>query len=340
MTAMMEMDQDTILSVRNLKTYFETEEGLLKAVDGVSYNINRGQIMGLIGESGCGKSVSSFSIVQLLTKNARIVAGEILFRRKNGDVVDLVKLKPTSREMRGIRGGEIAVIFQEPMSSLSPVHSVGNQISENLIVHLGMKKKEATEYTIELLNKVGISEPAQRVKEYPHQLSGGMCQRVMIAQAIACNPVLLIADEPTTALDVTIQAQIIELLQSLQAEFQMSILYVTHDLGVLTEVADSLSVMYLGRTIEKGRMTDIFSDPLHPYTRELIRSIPKLGHSGLKRLSAIKGTVPIPIDLPERCVFYDRCHEADPDICGEGHPVELAFENEHFVQCRRVNRES
>ncbi|MBV7335106.1 ABC transporter ATP-binding protein [Chloroflexi bacterium TSY] len=295
--------------------------------------------MGLIGESGCGKSVSSFSIVQLIPKNARIVAGEILFRRKNGDVVDLVKLQPGSREMREIRGGEIGVIFQEPMASLSPVHSVGNQISENLILHLGMKKKEAIEYTVELLHKVGISEPAQRVKEYPHQLSGGMCQRIMIAQAIACNPVLLIADEPTTALDVTIQAQIIELLQSLQEEFHMSILYVTHDLGVLTEVADFLSVMYLGRTIEKGRMTDIFRDPLHPYTRDLIRSIPKMGNSTLKRLSAIQGTVPIPIDLPERCVFYDRCTEADAEVCGEGYPVELSFGNEHYVQCRRVDRE-
>lgn len=335
----MEMNKDVVISVRNLKTYFNTGVGLLKAVDGVSYEIKQGQVMGLIGESGCGKSVSSFSIVKLLPKIAYIASGEILFRRKNGELVDLVKLNPKSKTMREIRGGEISVIFQEPMSSLSPVHSVGNQISENLIMHSGMNKKEANEYAVELLDKVGIAVPQKRIKDYPYQLSGGMCQRVMIAQAIACKPVLLIADEPTTALDVTIQAQITDLLRSLQEEYNMSILYVTHDLGVLSEVADYLSVMYLGKTIEKGKTNDILRNPKHPYTRELMRSIPKLGEREAKRLYAIKGTVPIPIDLPDRCVFFERCNVADQKICNGIHPEEVEVGKGHFVQCYFSNRE-
>ena len=321
-----------LLQVKNLKTYFYLDEGVLKAVDDVSFKIQKKMVLGVVGESGCGKSVTAQSILRIVPDPGKIVEGEI-FLHQDGKVTDLVKLDPYGKEIRAIRGKEITMIFQEPMTSLSPVHTIGDQIMEAILLHRNMNKNEAKELTLEMLYKVGIPNPYQRINEYPHQLSGGLRQRAMIAMALSCNPSLLIADEPTTALDVTVQAQILELMKDLQAEFGMSIMFITHNLGVIAEVSDEVMVMYLGKAVEYASVDEIFHNPLHPYTVRLLRSIPKVGRKARTRLDAIKGTVPLPLDLPPGCSFYPRCPEAKKGLCNKEDPPLVEVKKGHWVSC-------
>jgi len=295
-----------ILQVENLRTWFKTDSGLARAVDGVSFHVNPGETLGIVGESGSGKSVTSLSIMRLIPQPPGQIQPDsrILFRNHAGEMEDLAKAP--ERRMREIRGNDIAMIFQEPMTSLNPVFKVGDQIVESLRLHQNLNKRDARDRAIEMLQLVGIPIPHQRVDEYPHQLSGGMRQRVMIAMALACNPKLLIADEPTTALDVTIQAQILELLNRLQEELGMSIILITHDLGVVAETCDRVIVMYAGQVFEEGPVDDVFHDPQNPYTEGLLRSMPRLGEE-VERLAVIPGVVPSPTNWPAGCRFRDRC---------------------------------
>ena len=302
-----------LLEISGLSTVFPTDDGIVRAVNDVTLSISGGQTLGLVGESGCGKSVTGLSILQLVPSPGIIKQGQILYRRNGADdTVDITKLPPRGDEMRSIRGNEIAMIFQEPMTSLNPVYTIGNQIAESIILHQRLGKKKAREHAIEMLARVGIPGPRQRVDEYPHQLSGGMRQRVMIAMALCCNPVMLIADEPTTALDVTIQAQVLDLMRELQQEMGMAILMITHDLGVIADLADEVVVMYAGRVVEKGSLDAIFYESMHPYTRGLLASIPVLGKQSGERLRSIPGTVPHPLALPTGCMFRPRCKERTP----------------------------
>ncbi|UCH24402.1 MAG: ABC transporter ATP-binding protein [Trueperaceae bacterium] len=321
----------TLLDVRDVRTYFHLDEGVLKAVDGVSFDIGKQETLGIIGESGSGKSVTAQSIMRIVPKPGRIRSGEILLHHDDR-TTDLTQLKPFGPEIRSIRGKDIAMIFQEPMTSLSPVHTIGNQIREAILLHRTEDRKEAEAITLDMLSRVGISNPKQRVNEYPHQLSGGMRQRAMIAMALSCNPKLLIADEPTTALDVTVQAQILELIKELQEQFHMSVLYITHDLGVIAEVCDKVAVMYLGRVVEYGSVRDIFYHPLHPYTVRLLKSMPKMGHKQ-DRLEAIEGNVPIPLDPPVQCGFVERCTEAMAGRCEVAVPALVEVDKQHWVRC-------
>jgi oligopeptide/dipeptide ABC transporter ATP-binding protein len=321
-----------VLEINRLKTYFYLDEGTLKAVDGVSFSVGEQKTLGLIGESGCGKSVTALSVLRIVPKPGKILAGQILFTGRNGQLTDLAQLDPFGENIRAIRGAEIAMVFQEPMTSLSPVHSIGNQLMEAILLHRTEDKIEAREIALEMLNRVGIPDPTQRIEEYPHQLSGGMRQRVMIAMALSCNPTLFIADEPTTALDVTVQAQILELIKELQDQFQMSVLYITHNLGVIAEISDQVCVMYLGRIVESGPVHTIFHHPLHPYTIRLLDSIPKIGQRKA-RLSVIKGTVPIPLDPPNECGFLPRCPEAITGTCNAAIPALVNIENNHYIRC-------
>ena len=306
--------EKSLLEISGLKTVFPTDDGIVNAVNDVSFKIDRGQTIGVVGESGCGKSVTGLSLLQLVPSPGRIEAGEIQFYRYGEeDPLDIAQVPPKSELMRQIRGNEIAIIFQEPMTSLNPVYTVGNQIAEAIILHEQVDKKTARERAIEMIARVGIPAPVQRVDEYPHQLSGGMRQRIMIAMALCCSPTLLIADEPTTALDVTIQAQVLGLMQELQAEMGMAIMLITHDLGVIADLADEVVVMYAGRVVEKGTVDDIFYNPLHPYTQGLLKSIPILGKTPQKSLPSIPGTVPHPLTLPTGCSFQDRCSERMPE---------------------------
>ena len=326
-------NQTPLLRIDNLKTYFDTLDGTVRAVDGVSFSIQAGKTLGLVGESGCGKSVTAASVMRLLPKKtSRIAAGEILFRLQNGDSLDLTKVRPDSAQIRHIRGNEISMIFQEPLTSLSPVHTVGAQIAETVKLHQHVGNAEAKERTIHLLSQVEIPNPEQRFHEYPHQFSGGMRQRAMIAMALSCNPRLLIADEPTTALDVTIQAQILDLMQNLQAKIGMSILIITHDLGVIAEMADDVAVMYMGKIVESSDVRTIFNQPLHPYTVGLMRSIPQLGSHSKKRLTPIPGSVPDPFSIPVGCAFQPRCPAAKRDSCNLDVPL-VEVEPGHFVRC-------
>ena len=319
--------KDILLSVKDLRTYFNVKEGLAKAVDGVSYHINQGETLGLVGESGCGKTVSALSILKLLDiPPAQFHSGQILFKDQ-----DLLQL--SEQELNTIRGRSISMVFQEPMTSLNPVLSIGFQIDEVMINHLGITAREARDRTIELLNMVDIPLPQKRAKEYPHQLSGGMRQRIMIALAIACDPELLIADEPTTALDVTIQAQIIELMLSLQDKMGSSILLITHDLGVIAETADRVAVMYAGRIVEEADVKTIFQNPLHPYTRGLLNSVPNINKiDSATRLQEIPGIVPNLCYLPSGCAFMNRC-PVKTKICESEKPKLLNIENQHNVGC-------
>jgi peptide/nickel transport system ATP-binding protein/oligopeptide transport system ATP-binding protein len=297
------MASEKILEVKDLRTSFFTEEGEVKAVDGISFDVLKGRTLGIVGESGCGKSVTSLSIMRLIqSPPGKIVGGEIMYKGR-----DLLKL-PMS-EMRSIRGNEISMIFQEPMTSLNPVFTIGNQIREAILLHQDLSRSATQEKAVEMLKLVGIPSPEKRVNDYPHQLSGGMRQRVMIAMALSCNPNILIADEPTTALDVTIQAQILDLLRDLQQRVGMGLILITHDLGVVAEVADEVMVMYAGNTVEKGSVHEIFSNPKMPYTRGLLRSIPTLSHGAGKRsrLDTIPGIVPNLLRLPQGCRFQERC---------------------------------
>jgi oligopeptide/dipeptide ABC transporter ATP-binding protein len=315
-----------LLQVQNLQTSFFTPEGEVRAVDGVSFEIGEGKTLGLVGESGCGKSVTSLSIMRLISSPpGQIVGGEIYYRGR-----DLLKLN--KEEMRKIRGNEISMIFQEPMTSLNPVFTIGNQIGEAIQLHQGLGKRETRAKTIEMLRLVKIADPESRVDSYPHQLSGGMRQRVMIAMALSCNPNLLVADEPTTALDVTIQAQILELIKELQQRMGMALLLITHDLGVVAERADEVAIMYAGKIVERGSAEAIFARPLHPYTVGLLNSLPGTGGKKKKRLDAIPGVVPSPLDLPSGCRFRDRCPKAT-GICAEAEPLLAEKEQGHPVAC-------
>jgi len=317
--------EQPLLSVRNLKTYFYTDEGVVKAVDGLSYDLHRGETLGIVGESGSGKSVHALSIMRLIPQPpGKIVAGEILFEGRN-------LLSLSEEEMRRIRGNRIAMIFQEPMTSLNPVLTIGEQIAEAVMLHQRLPRKAAWDRAVEMLEKVRIPLARERVKDYPHQFSGGMRQRVMIAMALSCNPSILIADEPTTALDVTIQAQILELMQELQQEFRMAIILITHNLGVVAEMCDNVVVMYAGRPVEKADVLRTFQDPKHPYTWGLLHSIPKL-HERKERLIPIEGQPPSLIDLPPGCPFAPRCPFA-MEICVQEDPPEYLVGPEHTARC-------
>jgi peptide/nickel transport system ATP-binding protein len=326
------LDDDEVLRLQNLNVSFRTDDGLLQAVNEANISLKRSQKLGIIGESGCGKSVTSQAILRIIPRNGKIDSGQILYRKKNGETIDLAQLDPRGEEIRRIRGGEIAIVFQEPMTSLSPVHTIGNQMIEAIMLHVTQDKKEAYNIALDMLTRVGIANPAQRLGEYPHQLSGGMRQRALIALALSCRPNVLIADEPTTALDVTMQAQILELIQELQEEFKMSIIYITHDLGVIAEVCDYVAVMYLGRVIEYTTVENLFRNPLHPYTRALMRSIPTIGRR-VNLLEAIEGIVPRPINLPEACGFYTRCPVMISGLCNKVVPQMVEEEPGHFVEC-------
>ena len=320
-----------LIEVKGLRTYFYTEDGVVKAVDGVSFAIEPEQTLGVVGESGCGKSVTALSIMGLVPMPpGKIVEGEILFR-KNGKTVELHKLNPKGKEYRSIRGKEIAMIFQEPMTSLNPVFTIGYQIMEAIMLHQKVSKREARQKAIEMLRQVGIPEPEQRVDEYPHQLSGGMRQRAMIAMALSCNPSLLIADEPTTALDVTIQAQVLDLMQDLKRKFHAAIMLITHDLGVVAEMCEEVVVMYLGKVVERAKVRPIFHEPKHPYTQGLLKSIPSLA-TKKKRLDPIKGVVPDPLNAPPGCPFNPRCPHAI-EICRQEMPPLKEVETDHDVAC-------
>ena len=322
-----------LLEINHLKTHFTTLDGTVRAVDGVSLQIQPGRTLGIVGESGCGKSVTAHSILRLLPKRtSQIVAGEILFRQRNGQVVDMTHLDPDSDTIRSIRGNEISMIFQEPLTSLSPVHTVGFQIAEAVALHQQVGRQEAKTRTIHLLEQVGIPSAAQRFTEYPHQFSGGMRQRAMIAMALSCNPRLLIADEPTTALDVTIQAQILELMKTLQRDLGMSIMIITHDLGVIAEMAEQVVVMYMGKVVESGDVRTIFKHPLHPYTVGLMRSIPKMGRGLKERLTPIPGSVPDPFAVPSGCAFAPRCPAPKRASCQQEVPL-VEVEPGHWVRC-------
>ena len=328
----------TLLSVRNLRTYFQQDEGLVRAVDGVSLDVAAGGTLGVVGESGCGKSVTARSILRIVDRPGRIVEGEIWFRRRatNGaaaEVVDLATLEPNGAEMRAIRGAEIALIFQEPMSSFSPVHSVGSQIVEAILLHQPVSRREARDKAIEMLRRVGVASPEQRMDQLSNQLSGGLRQRAMIAMALSCHPTLLIADEPTTALDVTTQTQILELMRQLQGEDGMAIMLITHDLGVVAEMATDVAVMYLGRVVEQAPVDAIFHAPRHPYTRALLRSIPRMRVRSRERLTPIAGAVPHPYDRPTGCPFHPRCESFMAGTCDRRTPSLRPVGDHHAVSC-------
>jgi len=324
----MESAGDVLLDIRGLKTHFFSDEGISPAVDGVDFRVHKGETLGIVGESGCGKSVTALSIMRLIPDPpGRIVAGEILLEGRN-------LLELSVDQMRKIRGNRISMIFQEPMTSLNPVYTIGSQISEAIRLHQGRSPQEALERSVEMLKLVGIPAPERRVREYPHQLSGGMRQRAMIAMALSCNPSLLIADEPTTALDVTIQAQILELMGNLKSELNTAIILITHDLGVIAESAARVVVMYAGKVVEEANVVAIFESPLHPYTIGLLQSIPRLDLRNRKkqRLKEIKGMVPMPALLPPGCAFHPRCQEVMPK-CSQETPLLKPAADGHQVSC-------
>jgi peptide/nickel transport system ATP-binding protein len=331
-----------LVEIKNLEVRFNLKEGIVRAVNGVSLDIASNRTLGLVGESGCGKSVTARAILRILPARGRIVRGNVLLqpRDEDGDEpVDLTTLDPQGEMIRRIRGADIAMVFQEPMTSFSPVHSVGNQICENIRLHQNASRKEARGMAIDLLGLVGVPNPAQRIDAYPHELSGGLRQRCMIAKALSCRPRLLIADEPTTALDVTIQAQILELIDRLKRDQGMAVLMITHDLAVIAETADDVAVMYLGRIVEQAPARTLFESPLHPYTRGLLKSIPVLGSGQQGRLESIQGSVPDPFSVPGGCPFHPRCPDRIKGVCDIGEPPELKEEEEgRSVACHLYGR--
>ena len=332
--------QDHLIEVRDLKTYFYLREGTVKAVDGANFSILRGKTTGVVGESGCGKSVTAQSIMQIVPKPGRIVGGEItLWPGAGAAPVKITDLHSDSDEMRAIRGSAMGMIFQEPMSSFSPVHTIGDQLSETILLHQPVSKDAAKGMVLEMMRHVGIANPERNFAAYPHQLSGGMRQRAMIAMALMLRPSLLIADEPTTALDVTTEAQILRLMRGLQTELGMAIMFITHDLGVIAEMADDVVVMYLGRVVEYAEVDAIFHDPKHPYLRALLRSIPRIGGKSGKRLAAIEGMVPNPLDMPAGCPFHPRCSDFMPGLCDVVVPGYTTFGARHTVACHLYGRE-
>ncbi len=324
---------DALISVENLRTHFFTDEGVVKAVDGVTFDVPRGKTLCVVGESGSGKSVTARSLMQLISRPGRVVAGTMIYRPAKGETIDLAKLEPKGKTIRRIRGRDIALIFQEPMTALSPVHTVGNQLMEAIRLHLPPNKKEVRERAIEVLERVGLPKPAERISSYPFELSGGMRQRVAIAIALVCDPELLIADEPTTALDVTTQAVILDLIYDLQQDLGMSVMFITHDLGVVAEIADEVAVMYLGKVVERGDVDSIFHDPKHPYTQALLRSVPSVEVGKRQRLEQIRGMVPHPFDRPHGCSFHTRCDAFMPGVCDRLEPPPEALGKGREVRC-------
>ena len=350
---------EPLVEVKNLKVEFDVRDGIVHAVDGATFTINRGQTLGVIGESGCGKSITAKAILQMIPKPGKITGGEVLYHRRVGsngsevtDVVNITKLAPDGRDIRQIRGGEIGMIFQEPMSSLTPVYTTGALIGEALRLHrmvpirtVGgqmaetiqekrhVTKKEAREIAIDMLHKVGLPKPEERVDSYPHQLSGGQRQRVMIAIALSCEPAMLIADEPTTALDVSIEAQILDIMRDLQEKVDMAILFITHNLGVVAEMAEEMCVMYMGKVVERASALEVFYEAQHPYTRALLESIPHVGKKTGSRLASIKGMVPDPFNLPSGCVFHPRCPEFMPGKCDRIVPSWTQVGENHWARC-------
>jgi oligopeptide/dipeptide ABC transporter ATP-binding protein len=330
------MKPENILEINNLEVHFRTLDGTVRGVDGVTLDVRKGETLGIVGESGCGKSVTAHSIMRLLPKRvAKIPEGSICFRRPNGDEVDMVELDPNGALMRDIRGNEIAMIFQEPMTSLSPLHTIGDQITEAIMLHQNVDEKEAEERAVTMLEMVRIGNARQFIRSYPHQYSGGMRQRAMIAMALSCNPQLLIADEPTTALDVTIQAQILDLMRDLQQKFDSAIMMITHNLGVIHEIADRVAVMYLGKVVEIADRDTIFRQPAHPYTVGLLQSVPEMGNEQRRRLHPIPGMIPDPFNIPKGCAFFDRCPvKHKQKACTEPSGVPLVeVEPGHLVRC-------
>ena len=325
-------EDQPLLTIRGLKTYFRSDEGLVRAVDGLDLEIGHGQIVGMVGESGCGKSVTAQSILQVVPLPGRVEGGEILLNA-NGQSVDIATLDPKGKEIRKIRGLEISMIFQEPMTAFSPVHTVGNQIMEAIRVHRDIDRAEARARALAMLSRVGIPKPDQRIDAYPYQLSGGMRQRAMIAMALCCRPKLLIADEPTTALDVTIQAQILDLIRELQGEMHMAVLLITHNLGVVAEVADEVVIMYLGKEVERAPVIELFENPLHPYTRQLLKSVPRPGVRHQGKLENIKGILPNPFHRPAGCPFHPRCPDFMPGTCDKQTPALEDMGKGHSVAC-------
>jgi len=333
-------DIPLLLEVKNLHTKFFLDEGTVHAVDGADFNLYRGQTLGVVGESGCGKSVTARSILRIVPRPGRITEGEILYHRRIGrnggevtEILDLTALDERGPEIRSIRGAEISMVFQEPMTSLSPVHTVGSQIMEAIILHQNVSKEEARNLTIEMLERVGMPQPRRTVDRYPHELSGGMRQRSMIAMALSCHPSLLIADEPTTALDVTTEAQILQLMRNLQEELGMAIMFITHNLGVIAQMTRDVVVMYLGKVVESGNVDDTFYNAKHPYTQALLRSIPHVGRKSRERLESISGNVPDPYNIPKGCPFHPRCRHFMRGICDVQDPPLITVGPGHQARC-------
>lgn len=341
MTTTSAPEVDNILSVRNVRTYFYTDLGISRALNGVNLDVPRGKVLGIVGESGCGKSVTALSIMRLVPRPGRIVSGEIwlsrLKNRSNGTItkeeIELTKLDPQGAEIRSIRGAEMAMIFQEPMTSLNPSYTVGNQIMEAILLHQNVQRREAQDRAADILDRVGMPNPRQVLSRYPHELSGGMRQRAMIAMALSCTPSILFADEPTTALDVTTEAQILDLMRDLQAQMGMTIIFITHNLGVVAQMCDEVAVMYLGRIVERAGVEDLFYDPKHPYTKALLNSIPHVGSRTKARLASIRGVVPDPYTTLSGCPFYPRCDQFMPGKCDTVWPVRTYVKPQHMVRC-------
>ena len=322
-----------LLEVKDLRTYFYADEGVVKAVDGVDFTVGEREAVGVIGESGCGKSTMAHSLLRLVVPPGELVDGSAVLRRKDGSEVDVFSFAPKSQELLQIRGAEMSMIFQEPMASFSPVHTIGSQIAEMLEQHREFENEdEVREEVIGLMKRVGISNPEQRFDQYPHEFSGGMRQRAMIAMGLSCRPNLLVADEPTTALDVTIQAQILQLLKDLQEEGEMSVLYITHNLGVIAEHVDRVYVMYLGRVVETAPTEELFANPRHPYTQKLLRSVPRPGEP-VERLETIEGSVPVPVGMPPQCGFASRCTQFIEGTCDAAVPAMTTVGEQHQVRC-------
>jgi oligopeptide/dipeptide ABC transporter ATP-binding protein len=327
------MNDSAILEVKDLHVQFLMEQATVRAVDGVSFSLNRKKTLGIVGESGCGKSITAMAVMRLIqSPPGKITGGSINLRRRNGDVVDIAQLSAKGPAMRSIRGAEIAMIFQEPMTSLNPIYTIGDQIAESVMLHQKLSKKDALGVALDMLHKVHLSAPETRLKQYPHQLSGGMRQRVMIALAMSCNPSILIADEPTTALDVTVQAQILDLMAALQDSFDSSIIMITHNLGVISDIADDTAVMYLGKIVEQAPTRELFENPLHPYTRGLLNSVPVLGRKTQKKLIPIPGMVPSPTEELFECAFKPRCERKGPD-CDMRIPPLREVSPGHWAAC-------
>jgi len=330
------MNPNNVIEINDLQVQFRTLDGMITGVDGVTLDVRRSETLGVVGESGCGKSVTAHSLMRLLPKRvARITRGEIWFRRGSGDELDLAKVDPEGSLIRDIRGNEIAMIFQEPMTSLSPMHTIGDQIMEAIRLHQGLNKQDAEDRAVEMLTAVRIGNAREFIRSYPHQYSGGMRQRAMIAMALSCNPQVLIADEPTTALDVTIQAQILDLMHKLQDEFQSAIIMITHNLGIINEMSDRIAVMYLGKIVEIAERRTLFKRPAHPYTVGLMQSVPEMGNTQQTRLHPIPGMIPDPFHVPVGCAFHPRCPVKNkPAACTQPEGVPLVeVEPDHWVRC-------